>query len=200
MPSSHIAEPLREPTFMDEFGGRHHPPKSAHPNMHHSRYEHPSGPRRRAQTYRAPRALSPSSSSSDSPPPRHHRHRRSPRRAPRPVSPEPIDNRYEYMAPRRRHPREEDYFSDNRYNRPGRDPYGYHHHHSSASRDRPRRDDRERRARPRAEPRSKPEKKESVWQKEAKEMFKEYAVPVIKAETGKIITKQIGNLIAKRTS
>lgn len=31
-------------------------------------------------------------------------------------------------------------------------------------------------------------------------MFKEYAVPVIKAEGGKYISKQIGNMIAKRTA
>lgn len=209
---------------MDEFGGRHHPPNSTQPNMRRSRYEHRPGMQqnnevqeiwtpkmitdpfskghpRRAQTYRAPSPLCPSSSSSsDNPPPRHHRRRRSPRRAPRAASPEPIDGRYEYTTPNRRHAREEDYYSDNRYNRPVRDPYGHHHHRSAGSRDRPHRRDRERYARPRAEPRHKPERKESVWQREAKDMFKEYAVPVIKAETGKIITKQLGNFIAKKTA
>jgi hypothetical protein len=39
-----------------------------------------------------------------------------------------------------------------------------------------------------------------MWQKEAKEMFKEYAVPVIKAEGGKYMARQIGNLIAKQAA
>lgn len=36
----------------------------------------------------------------------------------------------------------------------------------------------------------------SKWQEEAKNMFKQYAVPVIKAEGGKYISRQLGNLIS----
>jgi hypothetical protein len=37
-----------------------------------------------------------------------------------------------------------------------------------------------------------------VWQREALGMFKEYAVPLIKAEGGKFVAKQMGNYMKKR--
>jgi hypothetical protein len=47
----------------------------------------------------------------------------------------------------------------------------------------------------------KPERRERMGKEaktQAKSMFKEYALPVIKAEGGKYVSKQIGNMIAKR--
>jgi hypothetical protein len=35
-----------------------------------------------------------------------------------------------------------------------------------------------------------------VWERQAKDLFIEYAVPAIKAEAGKYATKQIGKMIA----
>ncbi|CAI6334916.1 unnamed protein product [Periconia digitata] len=198
--SPHTGEPLREPIYMDEFGGRHHPPpEPTYQKVPHPRYDYgPERRPRRAQTYRAPPPPSPpSSSSSYSPPPRHHRSRRSPRYAHKATSPEPVDRYQDHHAARRRHTREDDYYSDNRYNRPRRSS------HSDSRKpytpeDRHRRDRRERPPQPKAGTRPTQERKESVWQKEAKDMFKEYAVPVIKAEGGKYISKQIGNFIAKK--
>jgi len=38
----------------------------------------------------------------------------------------------------------------------------------------------------------------SKWQKEAKNLFMQYAVPVIKAEGGKFVSKQLGGMLAKQ--
>ena len=163
--------------------------------------------RHRAQTYRAPTPPS-FSSASPSPPPRNRRHR-SPIEHPQRRAPDPRDPRDphdEYFAPRRRRAREEDYYSDNRHNRPRRDAY-HGRPRQSRYREPPRdyqppRDHHERRERPRDDERRlerpRPERRGSKWQREAKDMFVEYAVPVIKAEGGKYLSKQIGNFIAKK--
>jgi hypothetical protein len=100
----------------------------------------------------------------------------------------------EYIA-RRRHPdrhRDDDYYSDNTYNRPrrgsrdakprGRDRDDYYdgrrRERSDYTEDRP----------------AKPKKKGSRWEREAKDLFAQYAVPALKAEAGKYATKQIGKL------
>ncbi|KAF2638769.1 hypothetical protein P280DRAFT_508535 [Massarina eburnea CBS 473.64] len=228
MHSSHPSEPPREPVYLDEFGGRHHPPPTPdyERRVPPPRYEDISGKperRRRAQTYRAP-PLPRSLSTSPSPPPRY-RTPRSPRLSPQKPIPGPADTYNDYYAPRRRHAREEDYYSDNRHNRPRRreefyDPVARtrnqappldhrvyrdhrdHRDHRGHREHREKRPETERarydERRDRRAPRPKPERKESKWQKEAKDMFVEYAVPVIKAEGGKYISKQIGNLITRK--
>ncbi|KAF1954982.1 hypothetical protein CC80DRAFT_109897 [Byssothecium circinans] len=171
---------------------------------------HPSYPaeplqrrRRRANTYRAP-PVPPShlSSSSPSPPP-HHRHRRPSHISPQNSVPDSRDPYNDYYAPRRRHSREEDYYSDSRHNRPPRDPY--HDRPPRSKHHKPPREHREHgeiRERPQESERltahPSHERRASKWQQEAKNMFVEYAVPAIKAEGGKYLSKQIGNFIAKK--
>ncbi|KAJ4287739.1 hypothetical protein N0V90_012443 [Kalmusia sp. IMI 367209] len=94
----------------------------------------------------------------------------------------------DYYAPRRRRHREEDYFSDSRHNRrpAPRD------RHRERDAPRKREDEGEREERHRA-----PKREERKWQREGKKLFNEYAVPAIKAEGTKYISKQIGNLIAR---
>ena len=193
---------------MDHFGGRHYPPQ---PESHQSSTERPRRPRysaapdkggtdgygsdrlraddqperypRRAQTYRPPPPRS-SDSSSVSPPPRREPPRRSPRNHPK--SP----NAENYHAMNRRRHREED-LSDGRHDRrpPPRE--------RRRERDAPRKGGREA---PRRSTRPQPERQESKWQKEGKRFFNEYAVPAIKAEGTKYISKQIGNILAKGVS
>ncbi|KAF2795241.1 hypothetical protein K505DRAFT_374074 [Melanomma pulvis-pyrius CBS 109.77] len=164
-------------------------------------------------------------SDDESPPPRPRRREPRPEPPPEPrperrqeprVSPRPRPRRddYEddYPPPRRaatapRPRREEDYYSDNRHDRPRRDPYD----DDRARRDR-RRDDRPRRdpygdeRAPRRrddrydglEPRRSKSKKDAQWQQQALGMFKQYAVPVIKSEGTKFVTKQLGEFMAKQ--
>lgn len=138
-------------------------------------------PRPRRNTYRESRPHRPySSSESSSPPPPRPRHHREPR-------PRDVEDDY---PPRRRRHREEDYFSDNRHNRPRRrDPY-----------DDPLVKEKSRDREPGRERPGAPERKGSRWQKEGERLFKEYAVPALKAEGAKIVTKGIGNLFAKGVS
>jgi hypothetical protein len=150
----------------------------------------------------------------ESPPPRRER-RRSPRPAPRPrrhydsddESPPPPRRERERDRPRRRDPDPREY--DDMFDKYGRDrryaerPDKYGGYYSDNRHDRPPRaypDDRYRdrsrdgyRDRKRPGP---PTRKESKWQKEAADMFKQYALPVIKAEGGKYISKQLGGFMA----
>lgn len=205
------------PYHMDDFGGRHYPPqpRGPHPSTgrprrprydgtpsregtwpvsHTSEYNTYSKPERyprRSHTYRAPPSPpSPSPSpSSTSPPPRRHPPRRSPRNHERSF-PEEED----YYAPRRRQHRQEpqeDHVSGDLHDR--RNPY----RESRRDRDPPRRRDRDE---GRRSTRPQPERKQSKWQKEGKKLFEEYAIPAIKAEGTKYISKQIGNILAKRAS
>jgi len=112
----------------------------------------------------------------------------------------------DYLA-RRRHPeahrpRDDGYYSDYRHDKRRPDPYRDERDKRDRYRDERNRDDRYRDDRrddyqKRSGP---PEKKESKWQREAKDMFVKHAVPVIKAEGSKFITKQIGNFLAKSAS
>ncbi|KAF1976650.1 hypothetical protein BU23DRAFT_31552 [Bimuria novae-zelandiae CBS 107.79] len=187
-----------QPYHMDDFGGRHYPPQP------HSRVPPPSsgrprGPRYdgtqgrgdrrpRAQTYRAPPAPT-MSTSSNSPPPRRHLPRRSPRNH------EVSTPGEDYYAPRRRRHRDEDYFSDNCHDR-RHVPRDRHRERDAPAPNTRERDDRaERRS---ALPRT--ERQEKKWQKEGKRFFNEYAVPAIKAEGTKYISKQLGNILAKGVS
>lgn len=181
-----------------------------HHRSHRRRYDdefEPRAPRpQRRRTYREPHPYSSASESSS--PPRKSRHHQEPRRpAPRHrQEPLPHGEPRDRRAPRRHHTREDDYFSDNRHNRPRRDPHddGYDYvvpkDRRRGGHDRERERELDRKEHRRQPPPSKPERKESKWQKEAKDMFKEYAVPVIKAEGGKYISKQIGALIAKQAA
>jgi hypothetical protein len=184
------------------------------------------------------RAYSSSDSGSDAPP------SKPPRRSHTQRERRQYDEPEQYPPPRRqpddrRRDREYGYASDNRHNRPRRDPYDDRdrrdRHRDDRDRDRggsdrrdrggsdrrdrhrdnryddmfrdSRRNDRDRRARhsddeygrdvgrrrERSVRRGEPE-----WQKQAVHLFKEYALPVIKAEGGKYLSKQAAGFMSKR--
>lgn len=143
------------------------------------------------------------SDDSSPPPPRRHRDRERDRDygrdRPRRRDPDPrdYDNMFDdYGRDRRRGERPDKYdkyagyYSDNRHDRARHrsypdDPYG--------------RDDRYRERDPYGRDKRRPGpggRKESKWQQEAASMFKQYALPVIKAEGGKYISKQLGGFMA----
>ncbi|KAF2731944.1 hypothetical protein EJ04DRAFT_359586 [Polyplosphaeria fusca] len=108
------------------------------------------------------------------------------RRARYPPGPPPDGGRSKY----------EGYYSDNRDNRarPGR--YADERYMTDRSRE-DRYRDRDGHPRDRRRPGA-PVRKESKWQKEATDAFKTYALPVIKAEGGKFVTKQLGAFLANQ--
>ncbi|KAF2192367.1 hypothetical protein K469DRAFT_310400 [Zopfia rhizophila CBS 207.26] len=165
---------------------------------------------RRRRSHRDMRYYPESEDESPPPPRRHHRREPRPRdyddgsplpRRHRRQEPRPRDygDYDEYPPPRRDlnygrgGGRQNDgHFSENRYDKRRLDPYFDDY---KSERDRYR-DDRLERSRKAAKPKDK--RKEKRWQKEALGMFKDYAVPIIKAEGRKYISKEIGNFISRQ--
>jgi hypothetical protein len=155
------------PDYMDEFGGRHHQP--ARPRGGRARFEDDrpadrGGMRgafdavktfisestedrdrpRRAKSARAPRPRPPpSDSDSGSPPPRRRRESPPPRAKARAPEAPPAYEDYDdpNRAPRRRRPRDDDYYSDSRHDRPRPDAYDERPRRRDAYDERPRRRD-----------------------------------------------------------
>lgn len=96
------------------------------------------------------------------------------------------------MKPSRRDPYDDYYEKPRRDRRREYDDY----EHGPPPRD-SRRDYYDDRAPRRERPRA-PERKSSKWQKEAKDLFMTYALPVIKTEGGKFLSKQVGGMLAKQ--
>ncbi|KAL5402580.1 hypothetical protein PMIN04_012972, partial [Paraphaeosphaeria minitans] len=108
-----------------------------------------------------------------------------------------------YHASRRRRHRDEAYAAYDRRAPPAREEQRRRERRDDgpgdlAPREHPKDRDRGNHRSERSRPR--PERKESRWQAEGKKLFNEYAVPAIKAEGTKFVSRQIGNILARGVS